>query len=185
MRHRIVLVALGIALLAVAGAAQAQIEPPKATDCQWSCFNDSNCDRSCEYGGGWITCGDYGTCDYDPDNDGVSWPNDNCSYTYNPGQANCDGDSRGDACDAVDATYQLAEAGTCWIRNRLHAWGSDTTNYVEGRYEDVSSCGAPDKWEKLLEDKRDCWWEYEPLDCCISKWGFNACLDYQFNACHY
>jgi Ca2+-binding RTX toxin-like protein len=38
-------------------------------------------------------------CDDDDDNDGIPDPNDNCPLVFNPGQANSDGDSKGDACD--------------------------------------------------------------------------------------
>lgn len=55
-----------------------------------------------------------------------------------------------------NASYNLAELRNCWIRNRTHLWGSDTTWYVEARYEDVSACNAPDLWKKYLEDKRSC-----------------------------
>ena len=37
--------------------------------------------------------------DYDPDDDGVLDPSDNCPLTPNPGQEDADGDGDGDACD--------------------------------------------------------------------------------------
>jgi hypothetical protein len=40
----------------------------------------------------------------DPDGDGVRNLSDNCDYAYNPNQANCDGDTRGDACDSLNET---------------------------------------------------------------------------------
>src|SRR5262249_35491622 len=36
----------------------------------------------------------------DPDNDGIVSLDDNCHHTYNPDQADCDGDGGGDACDS-------------------------------------------------------------------------------------
>src|SRR5688572_61497 len=39
----------------------------------------------------------------DPDRDGILSLYDNCDYVANPSQANCDGDSSGDACDPKNA----------------------------------------------------------------------------------
>src|SRR5262245_35899966 len=39
----------------------------------------------------------------DPDNDGVPNIDDDCPFTYNPGQENCDGDASGDVCDSDNA----------------------------------------------------------------------------------
>jgi hypothetical protein len=67
-------------------------------------------------GGSTLTCdpGWERDCQYDPDTrrvecccvqipdsdgDGVRDEHDNCRYTPNPNQANCDGDAMGDACD--------------------------------------------------------------------------------------
>jgi len=40
----------------------------------------------------------------DDDGDGVPNSGDNCRGTWNPDQADCDGDSIGDACDSLNAT---------------------------------------------------------------------------------
>ncbi|SYZ73626.1 exported hypothetical protein [Candidatus Zixiibacteriota bacterium] len=51
----------------------------------------------------------------DRDNDGIPNTSDNCPDTYNPGQANADGDSYGDACDACphDAQNDVDQDGIC------------------------------------------------------------------------
>ncbi|MDJ0841846.1 MAG: thrombospondin type 3 repeat-containing protein [Acidobacteriota bacterium] len=41
----------------------------------------------------------------DSDGDGVPRMEDNCPYTANSNQADCDGDGKGDACDSDNATY--------------------------------------------------------------------------------
>lgn len=47
------------------------------------------------------TCANYDTVGCgDPDGDGLCSRDDNCDNTANPDQANCDGDSAGDACDS-------------------------------------------------------------------------------------
>lgn len=45
----------------------------------------------------------------DGDHDGVGDPGDNCPSVYNPSQANADGDTAGDACDAPAAAIPLNE----------------------------------------------------------------------------
>jgi hypothetical protein len=139
-------------LLLLVSAAEAQFEE---TDCFNICSSTSLCSTWCMLDGNEATCGDYEVCDPDPDGDGLYDSTDNCPLVYNPNQADCDGDWIGDVCDSVNATYSFAEGRNCWIRNRLHLWGSDTTWYSEIRYSDVSSCGSPDKWVKALEIKKD------------------------------
>ena len=46
-----------------------------------------------------VAAGVSGKCKHDVDGDGVPIPTDNCPGTPNPGQANSDDDSHGDACD--------------------------------------------------------------------------------------
>lgn len=182
MKKILILTAAAVlVVLASTGAAVAQ----SRTDCQYVCSTTSLCDQRCTENDVYITCGDYGVCDPDPDDDGILDWSDNCPRTYNPGQDDCDGDGIGDACDGQNGTYTLVESRTCWIRNRLHAWGSDTTSYLEGRYEDTSSCGSADIWKLLNEWKVSCIGEYDSFQCCIDTWGFQACWDHQFNTCHF
>lgn len=169
-------------LLLASVAAHAQIE---ATDCAYTCNSESMCDRWCTDGGVESNCGNSGSCNPDPDADGLDYYMDNCPYNYNPDQADCDGDGWGDVCDSEDATYVIAEARNCWIRNRLHAWGSDTTWYSEVRYHDTSTCGSADKWAKWTEDKRDCVGNYDTYSCCVSKWGAQSCYNYGIRTCHF
>jgi hypothetical protein len=177
--------ALGLATLFLLLISAAPALAQSDTDCIEMCFPDGDCDTQCEDNGAWTTCGDYGVCDFDVDGDGIRWPFDNCQYVSNANQADCDGDRVGDACDGANGVYQLAEVRNCWIRNRLHAWGSDTTWFRDARWEDQSSCNSPDKWTKLPEDKKSCTLNYEPFSCCISKWGQGNCILYQFNTCNF
>lgn len=94
-------------------------DDPNPYWCHNICSYQSSCSSNCDqYPFGSSTCGNYGLCS-DLDGDGVDHGEDNCSGTYNPGQENCDGDSKGDACDALDATvdtetivqYQYSEWG--------------------------------------------------------------------------
>jgi len=67
---------------------------------------------------GSIICDDHGclpTCISCPDGDGdgVCNSRDNCPSVSNPTQANCDGDTYGDACDSVDARVSsVTKAGS-------------------------------------------------------------------------
>lgn len=172
-------------LLTVPFAAEAQTEE---TDCVNVCTPSTLCNTSCTMNGNWVTCGSYSTCNADADGDGDGrFDNfDNCPWAYNPDQADCDGDGAGNACDSVNGVFTtLAEIRFCWIRNRLHAWGSDSTRYQEGRYQDSSACHSPDVWRKLLEDKRECYAEFEPFDCCTGNFGFTSCYNLNFNTCHF
>jgi hypothetical protein len=174
---------IGLLLLVCTVAAHAQ--GTQVTDCSISCNSQTLCTRWCTENGSDSTCGNYGVCDPDPDGDGLDYYLDNCPNHSNVDQADCDGDGRGDVCDVEDGTYVYAESRNCWIRNRLHAWGSDSTWYAEARYHDISSCGSPDKWVKVTEDERSCVGNFDPYDCCLDIWGFQNCYDYAFNTCHF
>jgi hypothetical protein len=171
---------LSVLLLFVAAIAEAQYED----EC-FLCTLSTPCSTWCMDNGRESTCGSYGVCDPDPDDDGIDDDIDNCPMAYNMDQADCDGDSTGDACDSLNGNFILVEARNCWIRNRLHAWGSDTTWFAEGRFTDTGSCGSPDRWQALIEDKENCIGQYSSWNCCTSVWGSQNCYDYQFGTCHF
>ena len=52
------------------------------------------------------------TADPDADADGITDPDDNCPSVANPGQANADGDTLGDACDANSFAPQVDSAAS-------------------------------------------------------------------------
>ena len=52
----------------------------------------------------------WGSCLFDPDGDEIHSTVDNCGAIYNPTQANNDGDSQGDACDADDDNDGIDDA---------------------------------------------------------------------------
>jgi len=53
--------------------------------------------RNYVYGENYVRC--VGNPGIDPDEDGISYPDDNCPYTYNPLQEDGDGDEYGNVCD--------------------------------------------------------------------------------------
>ena len=77
-------------------------------------------------------CG-CGAADTDADADGVADCIDNCSDLYNPGQADCDGDGYGDACEIE------AGAGDC-NANAI----PDACDIASGASPDVDGDGQPD-----------------------------------------
>ena len=101
-----------------------------------------------EYAG----CIDY--CNYirDSDGDGVYDPGDNCPSTYNPDQADCDGDGVGDACDSFNGQVSQSAYitgwdppyyfyGADWCSDPWHYWPySQTYHYVI--YTTYTYCGG-------------------------------------------
>lgn len=133
------------------GESTAAIEPGF---CSGICHIDTPCDTVCLTSPELeeITCGEYGRCSglADPDGDGVLSGQDNCDHTYNPDQANCDGDSRGDACDPENGTWVLE--ATDQREYVGHVTGGpnptcDIWNSVRYRHRDVSSCGGGTRFE--------------------------------------
>lgn len=172
------------ALFSGVSAASAQCP----TDCSYQCNSgSSSCDMSCtENCSTDSTCGQYGVCNYDPDGDNVYWPADNCGGTYNPNQANCDGDSLGNVCDPLNANYQQYSAWqTCYIVDRSHFGYMDQTNWREAVFRDASSCGAPD------QVRNSSLWGYctgyfppsYAQSCCWSLWGPTTCTYLRNNQC--
>jgi hypothetical protein len=76
--------------------------------------------------------------DTDSDGDGAldSW--DNCTYVSNPGQSDCDGDGRGDACDSDNTRPTML---LCHIDVDEHLFDVDIELYtVDGHY--GANCGG-------------------------------------------
>lgn len=126
---------------------------------------------------------DCGTCPVDSDGDGVDDAWDNCPNTSNSNQADCDGDGVGDVCDSENADYQVVTSsiGTCWIEGFD---GSYVIRHKEARYEDQSSCGAPDEWRLYNKTTRVCF-GLDVYTCCANSFG-RECGSYLFNnTCQY
>jgi hypothetical protein len=122
------------------------------------------CDSPC--GGG---CGLH----EDYDCDGVDNLSDNCSDNYNPSQADCDGDGLGDVCDVTDGVFQpTGPVKTCMTDKDTHFPNVYITfeHHVEQRLVDVSNCGSPDRWNRWIRKKGDCWGDPDHI-CCAEKLG--------------
>lgn len=174
------------ALLGLAGAAQAA-----PLYCDVACGSQScNSDACTDPETGFIiTCGTWGwygetDCDH-------VFSGDNCPSHYNPNQADCDGDGKGDVCDAEDGNYQLVSGSEqlCWIDGYTHwFWGSYLDGHIEALYEDVSSCGSPDRYQLVLIYPDHCRFEWDELVCCVLKSDFTDAQCYNYldnNQCHY
>lgn len=102
----------------------------------------------------------------DSDGDGTDNGSDNCLETYNPSQANCDGDSFGDACDSMNAIYVVdVPKATCMTDKDEHFGYKTFEHHAERLETDVSSCGAPDQWIREVLEDNDCW-NLDDRTCC-------------------
>jgi hypothetical protein len=181
--------ALALGLVTVPAAAQFVED-----DCSIACTFQSDCNTPCQDNGQWMTCGFQGICNSDPDADGVHW-NDNCPYHYNPNQANCDGDSQGDVCDAEDSNYQqVTQNQPCYIVDRGHFGYRDQRLFEEAYFVDQSSCGKPAQWRNVRETVKNCYWSpwgppNNPIDCCDHLWSppyaISVCTLVGNNQCHF
>lgn len=72
-------------------------------------------------------------CDCDSDGDGLRNCQDNCPYTANADQQDCDGDGRGSKCDTNDWYQYASTAVTGWeevgLKN-LDCWSPPDVNYT-------------------------------------------------------
>lgn len=164
-------------------------------DCSVVCSLQTACNAACmldddpftEMDDTWTTCGQYGVCDIDIDDDLV-YSNDNCPNTYNPGQGDCDGDSIGDACDSQNAIWQPADAPyTCYISSLTLNTTTEVTRVTEQLLIDVSNCygtsygGLGIAWLRW-EARGSCPWVSnswgigpDDRDCCEHWFGYSEC----------
>ena len=144
------------------------LETKGISQCERNCLNEyRDCIRN-----GWSGCqSGYDWCllncpNYDSDGDGVNNGNDNCITTPNANQANCDGDSLGNACDSLNAIYRrVTSDDTCWTDKDNHVVYFTFEHHVEWLERDVSSCGAPDRWKSRIREDNDCV-GISDYDCC-------------------
>lgn len=101
----------------------------------------------------------------DDDGDGVPDQLDNCPAIPNPGQANCDGDALGDACDSLNARYVAGPEQTCMTDRDDHVINVTFEHKVEWVEHDTSTCGAPDRWFRRIRDKATCF-NISDESCC-------------------
>jgi len=168
MRRALLFVLPFAVFFGAAGMLYAQCE----TDCSQVCNSSAGCNVSCtDACSNWITCGQYGVCDPDPDDDGLI--TDNCPYNYNPNQADCDGDGVGNVCDSINANYvQVTNYTPCYIVSRLHFGYIDQRLYWEARFHDQSSCNSPDQW-RTIDQVAYCYGTFTNSDhkpCCLDLW---------------
>ena len=157
--------------------------------CSEACNGSSRCFNPCSTdpeGTNWITCGEYGVCDPDYDDDGYYDWQDNCMNNYNPSQADCDGDGWGNACDWENGDFRVISTSLCHIRGRVHLVYVDVRKTFDRLLRDRSACGSPDKWEQIDLEEHTC----PPMDaksCCIFHYGTGGECDTYLNnnQCHY
>lgn len=143
----------------------AAVLDPCVTACRQEYFDCVKSGYSgCEQTRDWC----YADCpNYDSDFDGVANGSDNCVFTANSSQANCDGDSAGDACDGTNAIYQTVDPeSTCWTDRDDHFGYFTYEHHVEWLERDVSSCGAPDRWRNRVRISNNCV-AISSLNCCL------------------
>lgn len=139
-------------------------------ECYWNCLGDPSCEDWCydDYNDCLATCDDL-----DIDGDGIDNQYDNCPQTYNPNQADCDGDGIGDVCDGLNAIYQTVIAEkTCMTDKDDHLTYITFEHHVEKYQQDTSSCGAPDRWVRRIRQDNDCF-NISDFNCC---WGLRTSI---------
>jgi len=144
-------------------------------DCQASCVNQYNdCAQSCSQcncSQDYESCLSY--CQYaDTDNDGVTDPNDNCPDAYNPNQADCDNDHRGDVCDTQDNSWVLLTIGSskCAVDEGTKPKGKEVKISYQDTYR--SACTGVTCYKKRGISTLLCSWGSESSDtyhCCRQK----------------
>lgn len=132
--------------------------------CVRGCIGEGGCEAACEEEV--LYC--RGSCpNGDVDGDGVINSQDNCVFDWNAGQADCDGDNRGDVCDNFNGNYQRATSdATCMTDKDNHTFYFTFEHHVQWRERDVSSCGGPDRWKRRIRVDNDCF-NISDRNCCL------------------
>ena len=183
-RTTMIVVCLALALLpGPVGAVGGQCSDAcnSTVRCIWPCTTDPE-------GIIWITCGEYGVCDPDIDDDGFYDYADNCPNTYNPNQADCDGDGLGDVCDSENGRFRSSgQGGLCQIVGRHHFFYVDVRAVSDRLEHDTSSCNSPDRWVIIQHEEHQCAFPPDNVySCCVKNYGLSPCDAYLYqNFCHY
>lgn len=156
--------------------------------CRWRCTATAACSTTCQVEDEAMTCADYGICaNLDSDGDGVLDATDNCDYTPNANQADCDGDGIGTACDSDNAVWQQVSDTLCYIDKDTHIPHFDLEFYAERLYHDVSSCGSAPRYQRYLKDQATCF-NVSTQTCCQqfipSMPAITNCTKVDQNFCH-
>jgi hypothetical protein len=102
------------------------------------------------------------------DSDGDGWfdVNDNCPYSFNSDQTDCDGDTLGDVCDLQNAVYVAGPVRTCMTDRDEHVLNFRYEHKVETFVQDVSACGAPSYWQRWIRKTQQCGVGTPDGNCC-------------------
>jgi hypothetical protein len=146
MKRVILSAILGVGLVAaMSGPSAAQPQ-----QCYETCSAEYSCSDPCYHGWDETTCGDDGQLcrekiERDDDGDGVSdLIGDNCVGVYNPGQEDCNGNGRGDACDGEPCTChpEWEYDGEDYIGSGDDPWNDECiTTHVYRVYLVATNCG--------------------------------------------
>lgn len=161
LRPLILVAFLGLILFAWASPGAAQ------PACSGFCSSLVPCDMTCSGPTTYTTCLQYnGQCNRDPDADGIDWLVDNCRTTYNPNQADCDGDGPGDVCDSLNGTFVATGKKIACATDIDTHFGYYTAEVkYQQKYVDTSSCQSADRWNHFTYDSY-CTLGYPEDDCC-------------------
>jgi gliding motility-associated-like protein len=87
----------------------------------------------------------------DPDNDTVFGDDDNCPFTYNPNQADTDGDGQGDACDSDDDNDGIPDSlDNCSLTSNSNQENSDLDGIGNACDSDNDNDGVSDADEMII-----------------------------------
>lgn len=152
--------------------------------CIFVCGGGASCEEGCLFAGQGTTCAEFwGNPANDYDSDGVNNSADNCRCTPNSNQANCDGDSWGDACDSVDNSWYLYQTSTatCYVDVDNHFLYETMEMYGKKVYR--SACTGATCVKNLLLTDFDCFPDAD-LSCCDGHWDYFSCrLPWNYDNC--